>query len=100
MSAQDELPPKWSMTTRRRDGHWTVLCADGSPVFDPHGSHRGDAARAAWRAYGRNQAEESTMRAAQEFTRFVCELLEKEGSGMDISTDALQDMLTAAGVTP
>ena len=40
------------------------------------------------------------MRAAQEFTRFVCELLEKEGSGMDISTDALQDMLTAAGVTP
>jgi hypothetical protein len=40
------------------------------------------------------------MRAAQEFTRVVCELLGNEGSGMDISTDVLQDMLTAAGVTP
>jgi len=42
----------------------------------------------------------ATMRAAQEFTRVVCELLGDEGSGMDVSTDVLQDMLTAAGVTP
>jgi hypothetical protein len=44
--------------------------------------------------------ELATMRAAQEFTRVVCELLGNEGSGMDVSTDVLQDMLTAAGVTP
>jgi hypothetical protein len=41
----------------------------------------------------------SLMAAAQEFTRVVCELLGNEGSGMDVSTDVLQDMLTAAGVT-
>lgn len=97
MSAQDELPPGWT---------W----AAGLPVSESRGVHvsRGgtfaELAASTWEVWehrsGITREELATMRAAQEFTRVVCELLGNEGSGMDVSTDVLQDMLTAAGVTP
>jgi len=86
MSAQNELPPGWDDSFldvgKRRDAQLLVVWTHWE------------------RKSGITREEYATMRAAQEFTRVVCELLGNEGSGMDVSTDVLQDMLTAAGVTP
>jgi hypothetical protein len=97
MSARDELPPGYFT----RDGYiWRKR-----PGQNPEEQHtdRPDRYPVAWMrwetASGITREELATMRAAQEFTRVVCELLGNEGSGMDVSTDVLQDMLTAAGVT-
>ena len=102
MSAQDELPPGWEYTTAPSNEAVARGPVDLSSWTAAPGRYQ--CAKDAWRLWSRasgiTREELATMRAAQEFTRVVCELLGNEGSGMDVSTDVLQDMLTAAGVTP
>jgi hypothetical protein len=100
MSARNELPPGWSIEEERYNDAPRFLLKDARGRLVEWQYDRGLLAAGSWKSLGITREELATMRAAQEFTRVVCELLGNEGSGMDISTDVLQDMLTAAGVTP